>query len=141
MAQQPERPSTGTIAFLFVLVILLGAVVTKAKAEDCEYGAFGCGHQFGHDQYQGWTDKAGASCCSGQDCRPVRARTTFDGDWQIWIPELRRWVDVPAKALTAYDRFMDGRSHACTPNPLNWQKIQPSTPLPVYCFSPTGSKS
>lgn len=129
------------VIVLLAAAVLVGIVLNRARANDCELGAFGCGHQQQHEQYQGWKDKTGNGCCSGQDCRPVRARLTFEGGWQIFVPEYRAWVDVPAKAVGEPDRFKDGRSHACTAEPLNWRRVDPFKPLPVYCLSPTGSKS
>lgn len=112
-------------------------VADIARADDCELGAFGCGHQEQHHQYQQWKPKSGkGSCCNGDDCRPVRARLEDDGSWSVWIPEFRRWLPVPAFAVGDPDRFGDGRSHVCSSKPA-----PPSQVFHIYCFSPTGSKS
>lgn len=110
---------------------------SRSQAQDCEYGAFGCGHAEQHHQYQEWKPSTGkGSCCNGQDCRPVRARVEDDGSWSVWIPEFRRWVAVPAFAVGEPDRFGDGRSHLCSTRPL------PALPVfHIFCFSPTGAKS
>lgn len=126
-----------TRSLLTALFILLSG---SLAAQDCEYGAFGCGHQENHEQYQGWKNGTGGSCCNGKDCRPVRARQEDTGEWSIWVPELRRWEKVPFYAVQAPDRFHDGRSHACTADPNNWRIIQTISPLPVYCFSPADPK-
>lgn len=133
----PHRPSTATIYCFFVLIIVLGALmgVRPARGQDCEYGAFGCGHHERHEDYKNWKNNEGGSCCNGQDCRPVRARFE-DGIWQFWVPELKIWVDVPRSAKQHPDKFKDGRSHACTSNPGNL--YLPS--LVVYCFSPAEPK-
>ena len=124
------------------LVVLIAAVMmpaspNRARAQDCEYGAFGCGHAEQHHQYLEWEPRTGkGSCCNGDDCRPVRARPEEDGSWSVWIPEFRRWVPVPAFAVGEPDRFGDGRSHVCSTKPL------PAIPVfHIFCFSPTGSKS
>jgi hypothetical protein len=50
--------------------------------------------------------------------------------------ENRRWVPVPNFAVSAPDRFGDGRSHVCSSKPM------PTSPVfLISCFSPTGSKS
>ena len=110
---------------------------SPAQAQDCEYGAFGCGHAEQHDLYQEWKPTTGkGSCCNGEDCRPVKARSEDDGSWSVWIPEFRRWVPVPAFAVGDPDRFGDGRSHVCSTKPM------PTLPVfHIFCFSPTGSKS
>lgn len=110
---------------------------SRAQTQDCEYGAFGCGHAEQHHQYQEWKPRTGkGNCCNGEDCRPVRAREEEDGSWSVWIPEFRRWVPVPAYAVGEPDRFGDGRSHVCTTKPM------PMLPVfHIFCFSPTGAKS
>lgn len=126
----------------FALALLIAAAATtsspsRAQPQECEYGAFGCGHDEQHDQYQGWKPTTGkGSCCNGDDCRPVKARNEDDGSWSVWIPEFRRWVPVPAFAVGEPDRFGDGRSHVCSTKPI------PAIPVfHIFCFSPTGSKS
>jgi len=134
-------------AFL-TLVLLVAAAVTavlparaqdpaRVQDQDCEFGAFGCGHAQQHHQYQEWKPTTGkGSCCNGEDCRPVKARLEDDGSWSVWIPEFRRWVAVPAFAVGEPDRFGDGRSHVCSTKPM------PALPVfHIFCFSPTGSKS
>ena len=125
-----------------VLVVLIASGLmpsshSRAQVQDCEYGAFGCGHAEQHHQYQEWKPSTGkGSCCNGEDCRPVRARSEDDGSWSVWIPEFRRWMPVPAFAVGEPDRFGDGRSHVCSTKPL------PALPVfHIFCFSPTGSKS
>ena len=60
-----------------VLVMSIAAWVmptapNPAKAQDCEYGAFGCGHAEQHHQYLDWKPNTGKGyCCYGDDCRPV----------------------------------------------------------------------
>ena len=125
-------------------MILLGLALLAPRAfgQDCEYGAFGCGHQENHQQYEGWKTPQGGSCCNGKDCRPIRAKQDMTGTWFIYVPELvgtshDPWVPVPPAALQAPDKFQDGRSHACTADPANWARyIQFNPYLPVYCFSP-----
>lgn len=129
----------GYIAVLFMIVLIVGiaiAAIKKPRAQDCEYGAFGCGHQEQHHLYQGWKTKQNGSCCNGDDCRPVRARVEWDGSWSVWIPEFRRWVPVPAFAVGEPDRFGDGRSHVCSSRPVVGLPV-----FHIHCFSPTGSKS
>jgi hypothetical protein len=124
------------------LVVLIAAGVMpsapeRAQAQDCEYGAFGCGHAEQHHQYLDWKPRTGkGSCCNGDDCRPVRARVEDDGSWAVWIPEFRRWVPVPAFAVGEPDRFGDGRSHVCSTKPMLTVPV-----FHIFCFSPTGSKS
>lgn len=49
------------LAFAAALVIS-GAVASRAQ--ECEVGAFGCGHAEHHEQYQQWKPKDGkGSCC------------------------------------------------------------------------------
>lgn len=128
-----------TAALLFAIVLIVGAAISamhnRARAQDCEVGAFGCGHQKQHHQYEGWRTKTNGSCCSGEDCRPVRARLEDDG-WSVWIPEFGRWVPVPAFAVGEPDRFGDGRSHVCSSRPVIGLPV-----FHIFCFSPTGSKS
>jgi hypothetical protein len=126
----------------FVFAMLIAAAVMpaspgRAQQPDCEYGAFGCGHAEQHHQYLDWKPSTGkGSCCNGDDCRPVKARSEDDGSWSVWIPEFRRWVPVPAFAVGEPDRFGDGRSHVCSTKPM------PTVPVfHIFCFSPTGSKS
>lgn len=132
----------GWAALMFALVGL-----GEARAEEaCELGAFGCGHHEMHPQYQGWQNRRGESCCSGQDCRAIRARQDMTGAWWIYIPEFRGtdrdpWIPVPAEAEGPPDRYHDGHSHACTADPANWLRYSTGQPLPVYCFSPSGAKS
>ena len=130
------------IRVLYVFTMLVAAMAlpashSRAQAQDCEYGAFGCGHVEQHHQYKEWKPTTGkGSCCNGEDCRPVRARTEDDGSWSVWIPEFRRWVPVPAFAVGDPDRFGDGRSHVCSTKPLLTVPV-----FHIFCFSPTGSKS
>ena len=64
---------------------------SRVQAQDCEYGAFGCGHAEQHHQYLEWKPRTGkGSCCNGDDCRPVKARSEDDGSWSVWIPEFRQ---------------------------------------------------
>ena len=78
------------------LVVLVAAGVmpaspSRAQPQDCEYGAFGCGHAEQHHQYLEWKPSTGkGSCCNGDDCRPVKARSEDDGSWSVWIPEFRQ---------------------------------------------------
>jgi hypothetical protein len=122
---------------MLIAAWMMPASLRPAQAQDCEYGAFGCGHAEQHHQYQEWKPTTGkGSCCNGEDCRPVKARSEDDGSWSVWIPEFRRWVPVPAFAVGEPDRFGDGRSHVCSTKPL------PTLPVfHIFCFSPTGSKS
>jgi hypothetical protein len=122
---------------LMVLTAAMPASRSQAQSQDCEYGAFGCGHTEQHHQYQDWKPRTGnGNCCNGEDCRPVRARQEDDGAWSVWIPEFRRWVPVPAYAVGDPDRFGDGHSHVCSTKPM------PTLPVfHIFCFSPTGSKS
>ncbi len=133
------RPPECARLVLLVLIAagLMLAVGNWARAQDCEFGAFGCGHVQQHHQYQEWKPRTGhGNCCNGEDCRPVRARAEDDGSWSVWIPEFRRWVPVPAYAVDQPDRFGDGRSHVCSTKPM------PTLPVfHIFCFSPTGSKS
>jgi hypothetical protein len=133
------RLSMRADAVLLVLAATAAMLAPPARAQgqDCEYGAFGCGHGEQHQQYQEWKPLTGkGNCCNGEDCRPVRARTEDDGSWSIWIPEFRRWVPVPAYVVGEPDRFGDGRSHVCSTKPM------PTLPVfHIFCFSPTGSKS
>jgi hypothetical protein len=125
------------VSVMLVAAMALPAPRSQAQAPDCEYGAFGCGHVEQHHQYQDWKPTTGkGSCCNGEDCRPVRARTEEDGSWSVWIPEFRRWVPVPAFAVGEPDRFGDGRSHVCSTKPLMTIPV-----FHIFCFSPTGSKS
>lgn len=124
------------VLLLIALIVGCAAAAMKARAQDCEMGAFGCGHAEQHQQYLQWKPKGGkGSCCNGDDCRPVRARVDDDGVWSVWIPEFRSWLQVPNYALGEPDRFGDGRSHVCSSKPL------PMMPFHIFCFSPTGSKS
>lgn len=124
-------------ALAMIFLGLLCLLAYAALAQDCEVGTFGCNHHENHDAYKGWTNRQGGSCCNGKDCRPVRAKQDLDGNWLIYIPELKTWLQVPPQALLPPDKLKDGRSHACTSLPGN-----PMMPVPViYCFSPTGSKS
>ena len=135
------RGLLSTRACLVLVVLIASGMMpvsrSRAQVQDCEYGAFGCGHAEQHHQYQEWKPSTGkGSCCNGEDCRPVRARVEDDGSWSVWIPEFRRWVPVPAFAVGEPDRFGDGRSHVCSTKPL------PTLPVfHIFCFSPTGSKS
>jgi hypothetical protein len=128
-------------ARLALLVLIASGTMpasrSQAQTQDCEFGAFGCGHAEQHHQYRDWKPSTGkGSCCNGEDCRPVRARVEDDGSWSVWIPEFRRWVPVPTFAVGEPDRFGDGRSHVCSTKPL------PALPVfHIFCFSPTGSKS
>ena len=132
--------------WVWVSIVLLVCMCTvKTFAQDCEEGAFGCGHQENHDLYKEWNarpwyndgqEKRTGSCCNGQDCRPVRAMQDWEGHWSIWIPEWKKWVLVPDHSVDIYDRFHDGRSHACTTPPTN----DKGTGLTIYCFSPALQK-
>lgn len=135
--------STPQVAFLILLAVLLGGMGSQcahvqdlAQEQPCELGSFGCGHQEQHRGYEGWRTRNGASCCSGEDCRPVRARPEDDGTWSVWIPEFRRWLPVPAHVVGPPDRFGDGRSHLCSTKPIPGLSV-----FHIHCFSPTGSKS
>jgi hypothetical protein len=119
------------------VVFAMQAPRSRAETQDCEYGAFGCGHTGQHDQYQEWKPRSGkGNCCNGEDCRPVKARLEDDGSWSVWIPEFRLWILVPDFAVGEPDRFGDGRSHVCSTKPM---ATLPS--FHIFCFSPTGSKS
>lgn len=127
-------------AFLLGVAFTL-LLMASAMAQEPEVGTFGLGHSENHEQYKEWSNKAGGSCCNGQDCRPVRARADMDGKWSIWIPELRTWVPVPERAMLEPDKLHDGRSHACTADPVTWKEYgQPAEGLPVYCLSPAQDK-
>jgi hypothetical protein len=137
------------IAAICLLVVSCGitGLAWAGSGEGCEYGAFGCGHAENHELYKNWNERpifrngvpAGrGSCCSGQDCRPVRANQDVNGNWKIWIPEWRDWVKVPPAAVGVHDRFHDGRSHACTSTPY---PDRPGKYLVIYCFSPAEQKS
>jgi len=117
-------------------IFVLWLASRPALSQDCELGSFGCLHHEHHGRYKDWQRKGGkGSCCSDEDCRPVRARLEDDG-WVVWIPEFGRWIPVPDFAVGEPDRFGDGRSHVCSSKPI------PGMPsLHIYCFSPTGSKS
>ena len=95
----------GLLAFVFGLGVLVG----RAAA---------------HDPYTDWKQPgSGASCCNGQDCRPVRAYVGEDGLWRAW--DGVRWLKVPADKLLPVDFAKDGRSHLCS-----------TADGHVYCFSP-----
>jgi hypothetical protein len=127
---------------LMLMSAAMGFVVGRATAQDCETGTFGCGHHPNHDDYKEWTSPTGMSCCNGQDCRPVRAQLEMSGQWSIWIPEYRQWVPVPATAKMEPDKLHDGRSHACTADPLVWKEYgRPAAELPIYCFTNAEPKS
>lgn len=119
-----------------LLPVVVAAALASARAQACEFGAFGCGHGEQHHEYKDWRMRNGASCCSGEDCRPVRAILEDDGTWSVYIPEFRRWVPVPAYAVGDPDRFGDGRNHVCSSKP-----VVGMPGFHIYCFSPTGSKS
>ncbi len=123
----------GVVTMGAIVIGFLMAMPAIARAADCEEGAFGCGHEENHEQYKEWRTNTGASCCNNEDCRPVRARPEGDGQWSIWVPEIKTWVRVPDSAMQKPDKFHDGRAHACTSKPGNFMM-----PIPyVYCFSPS----
>src|SRR5215813_13105363 len=63
-----------------------------------------------HDIYSGWKTDNGASCCSGSDCRPVRALQDYDGSWVALVDG---WlVQIPPSQLLKIPS-PDGRSHWC----------------------------
>jgi len=68
-----------------------------------------------HDPYSDWKLPSGASCCSNQDCRPVRAyRDPDDGWWRAQVNG--QWRPVPPSVIL--DRVApDGGSHICI-NPM-----------------------
>lgn len=151
-----RQMSMRAILLLFALALVAGAVISAVKAQDCEEGAYGCGHQENHDKYKGWKSNSGGSCCDGKDCRPVHARQDEDGRWEVYIPEfkgmthgdylVKGWLKIPPSQVQAADRWKDGRSHICT-SPI----YAPDSPVargfqyPVlpntYCFSPAQPKS
>lgn len=111
--------------------------------DDCVAGSFGCGHAQMHPQYKDWQQKNGGSCCNNQDCRPIRAKQDWNGNWEIYIPEAKTWIPVPQNALQQPDLFHDGRSHACTANPASYvgdSGYGGIYSLPIYCFSPAQLK-
>ncbi len=134
-----SRDWTELLVFVGVMTLALMLMFGRVSAQpaDCVVGAYGCGHEENHDQYKDWKQEGGMSCCSGEDCRPVRAKQDADGNWLIWIPELRRWDPVPADAMQEPDRFHDGRSHACTSKPTN---PMAGGRVWIYCFSPAQTK-
>ena len=118
-----------------LLVILTGGAIStchEARGQDCAPGAFGCNHHQGHDQYKQWKSRNGGSCCSGHDCRPVRAKQDINGDWWAYIPEYRQWIIIPASAMLPPDKLGDGRSHLCSSDPLDSRLPF----LAIYCFTP-----
>jgi|GEM_PF-3165290 len=155
MTDDDERPLRWLIQIIFYYFVvslisfafmIVAATWWLAHAEDCQEGAYGCGHQENHEKYKNWNARPmsrdgkptkDGNCCNGEDCRPVRARQGLDGGWEFWLPEWGKWVAVPQDAVDQPDRFHDGRSHACT------STLSPLLPgnIRVYCFSPAQQKS
>ena len=87
------RPSTATIGFLFVLVILLGAIVASPSRSQSHEG-----HAQNHDWYQHLKiPGSDASCCSNKDCRPVRAYRDDNGNWLALLQG--QWVPIPPRVI------------------------------------------
>lgn len=140
---------------LLVVIFLLGYAI-GARSQDCQEGAYGCRHQENHDKYKDWkNENTGGSCCNGQDCRPVKATKDEEGNWRIFIPELKDvtisdairkgWLYVPPSQVQKPDLWHDGRAHACT-SPV-YPPGSPAIagfgyqPIPnVYCFTPSEPK-
>lgn len=130
------------VAGLCVLTAIAG-FCERGWAQDCQEGAYGCGHQENHQQYKAWhrdsstdaygTSHPGMSCCDEGDCRPTRAFLGDDGLWRAW--DGIGWVKILPEALLKPDILGDGRSHLCAP-----RRNAASEPFPAYCFSPTGPK-
>lgn len=129
-----------------VIVGLALIILSAPRAQDCVFGAYGCGHQENHEKYMGWhreptaEQKAngmkGMHCCKEGDCRPTRAtkgnpeRGGEDEDsWYAWTGNY--WRRVPEHALLKPDILGDGRAHVCAP---------PDPSELIYCFSPSQPK-
>lgn len=126
---------------VLIALVLVGLAKFVSAQEPCAAGAWGCGHQTMHSSYRTWT-VGGHGCCGGQDCRPGRARQTWSGDWQVYIPEFHQWVAVPPSHVDVPNKFRDERNHFCTADPVNWLRAgNPWVTLPVYCLSPAEQRS
>jgi len=87
---------------------------------------------FAHDGYENLRDSRGNSCCNDADCRAVHARVDSEGDWEIYVKELDKYVRVPSHAILK-TRMSDERCHAC-------YKFIKGYSLAFYCFVPCDVK-
>jgi hypothetical protein len=107
------RPSTPTLAMLFVAVLIIGVAIAALHKP-----------ARGHDIYRGWSPPGNpkTSCCNDADCRPTRAYLGDDGLWRAWNGQT--WLVVPPDRVLPTDLAGDGRSHLCEQGSF------------IYCFSP-----
>lgn len=105
-------------------VLLAGLVVLlRIGAAAAQSGAHGENHAQHHDWYRDLRQPgSGASCCSLQDCRPVRAYIGDDGQWRAIVDG--EVVHIPGYAILRQSA-PDGGSHLC----MSAWGI-------VYCFVP-----
>lgn len=112
-----------------LIVASAGVAVAQGGFSPRPQGYPGVGHAEHHEKYIGLTNKRGASCCSGIDCRPTQARwnatantweAMVNGQWQLvtdgdvilddaWLQQLGRprW-DSQAHVCAALKGNADG---------------------------------
>lgn len=95
---------------MLVGIVLFVVGVLWAAAVWAQSGRHGDGHAQHHDEYRDWRTPAGGSCCSNQDCRPVRAYRDDSGLWRALIDG--RWTIVPPTVVLGFTA-KDGNSHIC----------------------------
>src|SRR5262245_30395830 len=85
-----------------VIAVAVSFAVAGALAQSGEHGD---GHAQNHDWYRSLKTKSGWSCCNGDeghgDCRPVRARQSFDGQWEAFYNG--SWQHIPPDAILRDD--------------------------------------
>lgn len=88
----------GMVAVIGVGLTWLGLATARAQS-----GQHGDGHAQHHDWYRLLKTPHGYSCCQGDqagkmgDCRPVQARPTDGGGWEVYFGG--RWHPVPPERI------------------------------------------
>lgn len=120
------------LKFLFILLVSLPLLVTKAGAQDGHHHGWEGHHGIGHDYLHHWYQtlkqpNSGISCCNKQDCRPTEARMLPDGT--IEAMKDGRWVTIPPEKILNVPS-PDLNSHICAPDSTS----RAYHPDHVFCF-------
>ncbi len=110
-----QRRDGRNIALLFLLVVLIGCVVSVAHGQD---------HMRWHHYYQHWKQPGTTvSCCNARvivdgkdimgDCEPTRGEMR-QGQWWFWYRQESRWIPIPDDRLIRERNPSGEEAHLCT---------------------------
>jgi hypothetical protein len=88
------------------------------------------------EDYSGWKQPNGASCCDNKDCKPTEAR--WNGkNWEARFED--RWVVIPDERVLKHEA-KDGNAHLCAMWDMGEWGVPQKNTVTIFCFTPPAAR-